>query len=149
MDSVKWDMRFLSLAKLVSAWSKDPSTKVGATIVEDRRIISVGYNGFPEGVLDTDERYHNRDTKYKYMVHAERNALLFANTSVKNATLYTYPFMPCSQCAGMVIQSGIRKVVTLEDNNKRWKESFKITKQMFGEAGVSLTQYDKKNFYLY
>lgn len=149
MDSIKWDKRFLSLAKMVASWSKDPSTKVGAVIVDDRRIISVGYNGFPEGVLDSEERYCDRELKYKYMVHAERNALLFANTSVKNATLYTYPFMPCSECAGMIIQSGIKRVVTLVNTNKRWKESFKITKQMFGEAGVSLTQHDKKIFYLY
>ena len=95
MASMKWDQRFLELAKLVSTWSKDPSTKVGAVIAHDRKIISVGYNGFPEGVLDTAERYYDRETKYKYMVHAERNALLFANTSVKGMTLYTYPFMPC------------------------------------------------------
>lgn len=141
MVSIKWDQRFLELAKLVSTWSKDPSTKVGAVIADDRRIISVGYNGFPEGVFDTPERYNNRDLKYKYMVHAERNALLFANTSVKGMTLYTYPFMPCSECAGMVIQAGIKRVVTLVNTNERWKESFKITTNMFDEAGVKLVQY--------
>lgn len=141
MVSIKWDQRFLELAKLVSTWSKDPSTKVGAVIADDRRIISVGYNGFPEGVFDTPERYNNRDLKYKYMVHAERNALLFANTSVKGMTLYTYPFMPCSECAGMVIQAGIKRVVTLINTNERWQESFKITINMFDEAGVKLVQY--------
>ena len=141
MVSIKWDQRFLELAKLVSSWSKDPSTKVGAVIADDRKIISVGYNGFPEGVLDTHERYHDRELKYKYMVHAERNALLFANTSVKGMTLYTYPFMPCSECAGMVIQAGIKRVVTLINTNERWQESFKITTNMFDEAGVKLVQY--------
>jgi dCMP deaminase len=144
---MKWDERFLDLAKLVSTWSKDPSTKVGAVIADDRKIISVGYNGFPEGVLDTAERYYDRETKYKYMVHAERNALLFANTSAKGMTLYTYPFMPCSECAGMVIQAGIKRVVTLINKNERWKKSFKITQRMFGEAGVRLTQYDKNIFF--
>jgi len=147
MVDIKWDQRFLELAKLVSTWSKDPSTKVGAVITDDRRIISVGYNGFPEGVLDSAERYSNREIKYKYMVHAERNALLFANTSVKGMTLYTYPFMPCSECAGMIIQSGIKRVVTLINTNERWKESFKITKNMFGEAGVRLTEYSKNIFF--
>jgi dCMP deaminase len=147
MVDIKWDQRFLELAKLVSTWSKDPSTKVGAVITDDRRIISVGYNGFPEGVLDSSERYSNREIKYKYMVHAERNALLFANTSLKNTTLYTYPFMPCSECAGMIIQSGIKRVVTLINTNERWKESFEITKNMFDEAGVSLTQYSKNIFF--
>ena len=147
MASMKWDQRFLELAQLVSTWSKDPSTKVGAVIADDRKIISVGYNGFPEGVLDTVERYYDRETKYKYMVHAERNALLFANTSVKGMTLYTYPFMPCSECAGMVIQAGIKRVVSLINKNERWKKSFKITQRMFGEAGVRLTQYDKNIFF--
>lgn len=147
MASMKWDQRFLELAQLVSTWSKDPSTKVGAVIADDRKIISVGYNGFPEGVLDTAERYYDRETKYKYMVHAERNALLFANTSVKGMTLYTYPFMPCSECAGMVIQAGIKRVATLINKNERWKRSFKITQRMFGEAGVRLTQYDKNIFF--
>lgn len=147
MASMKWDQRFLELAQLVSTWSKDPSTKVGAVIADDRKIISVGYNGFPEGVLDTVERYYDRETKYKYMVHAERNALLFANTSVKGMTLYTYPFMPCSECAGMIIQAGIKRVVTLINKNERWKKSFKITQRMFGEAGVRLTQYDKNIFF--
>ena len=144
---MKWDQRFLELAQLVSTWSKDPSTKVGAVIADDRKIISVGYNGFPEGVLDTAERYYDRETKYKYMVHAERNALIFANNSVKGMTLYTYPFMPCSECAGMVIQAGIKRVVTLINENERWKKSFKITQRMFGEAGVRLTQYDKNIFF--
>lgn len=147
MVDMKWDQRFLELAKLVSTWSKDPSTKVGAVITDDRRIISVGYNGFPEGVLDSAERYCNREIKYKYMVHAERNALLFANTSLKNTTLYTFPFMPCSECAGMIIQSGIKRVVTLINTNERWKESFEITKNMFGEADVRLTQYSKNIFF--
>ena len=80
----RWDMRFLEMAQLVASWSKDPSTKVGATIVDDdRRVISVGYNGFPKGVAD-NKRLEDRDEKYKMIVHAERNALLFSNTSVKN-----------------------------------------------------------------
>ena len=146
--SVEWDLRFLELAKLVSTWSKDPSTKVGAVIIDDnRRVVSVGYNGFPKGVRDSEHRLGNREVKYNYMVHAERNAMLFANSIPKNSTIYTYPFMPCSECAGMVIQSGIKKVVTLYDDNSRWADSFKVTKRMFGEAGVNLIEYSKNIFF--
>ena len=88
----KWDLRFLEMSELVSSWSKDPSTKVGSVIVDnDRRVISLGYNGFPKGVADND-RLNDREEKYKIVVHAERNALLFANTDVKNCSIFTYPF---------------------------------------------------------
>ena len=70
MDNKKWDLRFIELAKLVSTWSKDPSTQTGAVIVDpNRRVVSVGYNGFPIGVDDDPERYANRDLKYKMIVH--------------------------------------------------------------------------------
>jgi dCMP deaminase len=75
----KWDKNFLELAKTVSTFSKDPSTQVGAVIVDDdKRVISIGYNGFPKGVRD-DHRLDNRELKYEMIVHAEANALLFAN----------------------------------------------------------------------
>ena len=115
----KWHMRFLEMAKMVGSWSKDPSTQVGAVIVDDdRRVISLGYNGFPKGVAD-NQRLDDRKEKYKMIVHAERNALLFANTSVKDATIFTYPFMPCPICTGMIIQSGIRRVVSLQTGRFR------------------------------
>jgi dCMP deaminase len=83
-----WDLRFLTLAKTVSTWSKDPSTKVGAVIVDkNRRVVSLGYNGFPKGVKDTIEKLEDREQKYKHMVHAERNAMLFANKSLKGCTI--------------------------------------------------------------
>ena len=91
----RWDLRFLEMSQLVASWSKDPSTKVGAVIIDDdRRVISLGYNGFPKGVAD-DKRLDDREEKYKIVVHAERNALLFANINVKNCSIFTYPFMPC------------------------------------------------------
>ena len=126
----KWNMRFLEMAKMVGSWSKDPSTQVGAVIVDDdRRVISLGYNGFPKGVAD-NQRLDDRKEKYKMIVHAERNALLFANTSVKDATIFTYPFMPCPICTGMIIQSGIRRVVSLQTDNPRWQEDFEISRKM-------------------
>lgn len=138
----KWDIRFLDLAKFISQWSKDPSTKVGAVIVDnDNRIISVGYNGFPQHITD-NERLEDRDTKYKIVVHGEINAILFANKPVKECTLYTVPFEPCPRCAGLIIQSGIKRVVAPINTNHRWEEEFKISRQLFKEAGISLDYYD-------
>lgn len=108
-------------------------------IVDDqRRIISTGYNGFPRGVTDLAQRYEDRATKYEMIVHGEVNAILFATQSLQNATLYTWPFMPCSRCAGIVIQSGIRTVVAPYCENPRWTNSFDLTRRMLAEAGVEL-----------
>ena len=138
----KWDKRFIEMAENAARWSKDPSTKVGSIIVDDdKRVISVGYNGFPKGV-DDDDRLNDRDAKYKLIIHAERNALLFANKDVKGCHIYTYPFMPCSVCAAMIIQAGIKRVVTLENDNTRWQDDFEISRRLFREAGVLLVEYD-------
>ena len=135
----KWDYRFLELCKLVSSWSKDPSTKVGAVIVDqDKRVVSLGYNGFPKGVNDFDSRYDDRSLKYKYVVHAERNAIVFAKTDLKDCIIYTWPLMPCSACAGIIIQSGIKKVISVVNDNERWSEEFEFSKQMFNEVGIEL-----------
>jgi dCMP deaminase len=135
----KWNAWFIGLAKYVATASKDPSTKVGAVIIdEERRIVSCGYNGLPRGVEDNFDRLTNRDVKYKMIVHAERNALLFARGPVKNCTLYTYPMMPCGPCASMVIQAGIKKVVAPLSDNPRWQEDMKLSMEMFAEAGVEV-----------
>jgi dCMP deaminase len=139
-----WDLRFLRLAREVSTWSKDPSTKVGAIIVNDRHVVGQGYNGFPMGIDDTAERLNDREFKYSITVHAEINAILDAQGSVKGCTLYTWPFMPCSSCAAVIIQSGIRRVVTIEDDNERWRASFGKTKAFFKEVGVQLNFFDEK-----
>ena len=134
-----WDQRFLSLAQLVASWSKDPSTQVGAVIVDsNRRIVSTGYNGFPQGVMDLPERLNNRDIKLDMIVHAEINAILFAQRDLKNCILYTWPFQPCSRCAAILIQTGIQRVVAPVCDNTRWAESFALSARMFSEAGVTL-----------
>lgn len=140
-NHLKWDKRFLELAKMIASWSKDPSTKTGAVIVNDRRIVSIGFNGLPSGVADLDERYNNRETKYKMIVHCERNAIIFARESLAGYTLYTWPFMSCCPCAGLVINSGITRCVAppcTEEQRKRWGTDFEITETMFKEAGVKL-----------
>jgi dCMP deaminase len=135
-----WDQRFLSLAEHVANWSKDPSTKVGAVIADPLcRIVSLGYNGFPRGVRDDKERLENRELKYRFVVHAERNALLFAGRPLTGCTLYTYPFQPCSQCAAMIVQAGIKRVITLNAPvEQRWVDDFTVAKTILREGGVYL-----------
>lgn len=138
----RWDYRFLDLAELISSWSKDPSTQVGAVITDsNNRVISIGYNGFPQNIVD-DNRLNDRDIKYKMIIHGEMNAILFANKSLKNCTLYTYPFMPCSRCASMIIQTGISRVVSYNNVPERWKSEFELSQILFKEADIELKLYE-------
>ena len=137
---MRWDLRFLGLAEFVSQWSKDPSTKVGACIVDaDRRIISTGYNGFARGVVDSPDRLHDRSKKYPLVIHAERNALLFSRRDLTGCTLYTFPFFTCSVCASMAIQCGVSRIVSpigpLEIEQRWWPET-QLAKSIYTEAGV-------------
>ena len=143
MSLTKWDNRFLELAKLIGSWSKDPSTQVGAVIADDNnRILSIGYNGFPKGVEDSEKRLFEREEKYAIIVHAEANALMFANKSVEGCTIYTWPFEPCSRCAGLIIQSGIKRVVSVVHPEKKWEKNFTISRQLFKEANIPIEYCD-------
>lgn len=137
----KWDERFLQLAKHAASWSKDPSTQVGAVVVRrDRTVASMGFNGFPWGVEDSQERLEDRDTKYKLVVHAEANALLFAREPLFNCSLFC-TLQPCSTCTGLIIQSGIARVVAArptEEQQERWGADMELAERMFTEAGVEL-----------
>ena len=133
-----WDKRFLEMAKLVATWSKDPSTQVGAVITRGKFVVSLGFNGHPKGVPDTAERLENREVKYRTIIHAEINAILTSKQDLEGCTIYVWPFMPCSQCGAAVVLAGIKRVVTLENKNERWAESFRFTTEMFEEAGVEL-----------
>ena len=114
MNWKKWDERYINLAKHIADWSKDPSTKVGAVIADDKgRIVSLGFNGFPQKISD-NERLNDRDEKYNVIVHAEANAILFANKDLSGYTIYTYPFQPCSRCAGLIIQSELKELLQLK-----------------------------------
>ncbi len=136
----KWDDRFLELAAFVAAWSKDPSTKVGAVITHsrNRRVVSLGFNGFPAGVEDTQSRLNNRAVKYEMIAHAEQNALMFAGHLAEGCTLYVTPLPPCARCAVSIIQAGIVRVVspTPDFEHERWGEQCRIAGEMFTEAGV-------------
>jgi dCMP deaminase len=142
---MKWELRYLEMAKLVSTWSKDPSTKVGSVIVDsDNTVISVGFNGLPRRIQDTDQRLNNRDIKLKMIIHAEINAIITAKRPLNGTTIYTYPFMSCSQCAGMIIQSGICRHISYKTNNERWKDSFDLALEMFDEARVIVNLLEEK-----
>ena len=139
----KWDQRYLALAKEVSTWSKDPSTQVGAvTVGSKKEVLSQGFNGFPRGIKDSDERYNDRETKYKLVVHAEMNAIYnatYSGTSLDGATLYVYGLPICSECAKGIIQVGIKKVVVEKSKElDNWNESVQLSTKMFDEAGVEL-----------
>ena len=139
----KWDKRYLALAKEVSTWSKDPSTQVGAVTVGGKKeVLSQGFNGFPRGIEDTPERYNHRETKYKFVVHAEMNAIYnatYSGTSLDGATLYIYGLPICSECAKGIIQVGIKKVVIEKSKElDNWNESLRLSKEMFSEANVEM-----------
>ena len=136
----KWDKRFMDLAKLVATWSKDPSTKVGAALIDkDHRVVSTGYNGFPKNVTDREEDYNTKNVKYGKIIHAEINAILYAHKDLQGTTLYIYSIPPCSRCAALIIQSGVTRVV-FEKNDDHiepiWDKSFTMALEMFTDAGV-------------
>ena len=133
----------VEMAAHVAKLSKDPSTQVGAVIFDrKRRIVSAGYNGLARGVNDTAERLENRDIKYKLILHAEKNAILFATTSLDDCTIVvTHPC--CSQCAAQVIQSGIKHVIwpkPTPEFMERWANDYALSVVQFQEAGVDLTE---------
>jgi dCMP deaminase len=137
----KWDLRFIDLARHISEWSKDPSTKVGCVIVgEDREIRSTGFNGFPRGIDDTSERLEDRNQKYPMICHAEENAIMHAariGVSLKGTMAYvTWP--PCSRCTRSLIQAGVSEVVYPSNVQipDRWQSDFDIASEMMNEAGI-------------
>ena len=151
----KWDFRMLELAQLVSTWSKDPSTKIGAVIARpDCTVLSLGFNGFPRGTDDSEVLYAVRERKYERVVHAELNAILTSPERPHGCTLYVYPpaLIPgtCARCAAAVIQAGIRRVVCLESAllpfNERWRASYEEAFTLYREAGVTVTVYTKGVF---
>ena len=141
--SEKWDRRFLELAKHISEWSKDPSTKVGCVVVGvDREVRSTGFNGFPRGIEDDLDRLEDRDRKYPLICHAEENAIMHAariGVSLKGNTAYvTWP--PCSRCTRSLIQAGLNEVVFPADVDipERWQADFDISMGMMEEAGITV-----------
>lgn len=137
----KWKARYLLLAKEIALWSKDPSRRIGAVAVGAKgQVLAQGYNGFPRGIEDKEDRYADRQLKYKYVVHAEMNVIYNATyngVSLDGATLFVWGLPVCSECAKGIIQVGIKQIVMPGQSiPESWQESWNLTREMFEEAGV-------------
>jgi dCMP deaminase len=147
-----WHEYFFKLVDLAAQKSKDPTTPVGAIVVgPDKEIRATGFNGFPRGVIDAEERYTDRSQKLFYIEHAERNAIYNAarvGTPIKGCSIYVR-FWPCVDCCRAIIQAGITTVYIAKDTyeeqaqkwerpSAEWNKSMLIGKQMMIEAGISL-----------
>lgn len=146
-NHISWDEYFMGVALLSAKRSKDPNTKVGACIVNSRkRIVGIGYNGFPMGCDDDVFPWQSKsdselDTKYPYVVHAEANAILNSSSSLEGATVYVSLF-PCNDCAKLIIQSGIKEIIFMDDKYKDSDNNI-AARRMFDAAGVKYTKLSK------
>jgi dCMP deaminase len=140
-DYLHWDDYFMGIALLSAQRSKDPSTQVGACIVdENNKIVGIGYNGFPRGCSDDELSWARKaadvkETKYPYVVHAEVNAILNSTVKLNNAKMYVALF-PCNECMKMIIQAGIKEIVYLSDKYAE-TDSVIAAKRMCDMAGVA------------
>lgn len=145
LDYLSWDDYFMAVAFLSAQRSKDPHTQVGACIVnKENRIVAMGYNGMPAGCSDdqlpwTKESPKKLDTKYMYVVHAELNAVLNRNSSNLNGCTIYVGLFPCNECAKVIIQSGIKRVVYIADRPGR--DEYIASRRLFNMAGVELLEH--------
>jgi len=134
----------MDLAKQVGTWSKDPSKKIGAIAIGSKgQVLAQGYNGFPRGIDDNESRLNNKETKYKYVVHAEMNLIYnatFNGISLNGSTVYVSGLPVCSECAKGLIQVGVKQIVmskdSLEGADEKWLDSFELTIALINEAGI-------------
>jgi dCMP deaminase len=140
----KWDKRFIELARFVSEWSKDPKSKVGAVITDEDGAIALGFNGFPKGILD-DERLKDSEEKLNIILHAEENAILQAGDRAQGATLYVWGKPVCVNCARIIIQQHVSRVVSTdpreEDKTSIWRKRGIAAAKLLREAKVKLKYY--------
>ena len=145
-NHLSWDDYYMAVAIASSGRSKDPSTQVGAAVVSpDKKIVGIGYNGFPRGCRQDDFPWDREAdsplrTKYPFTVHAEMNSVLNAHTpDLPGCTIYTVLF-PCSVCARVIIQTGIREVVYLSDKHAD-QDDYKAARMLFEAVGVKCRRY--------
>ncbi|MDD3122928.1 MAG: dCMP deaminase family protein [Candidatus Izemoplasmatales bacterium] len=146
---ISWDEYFMGVAHLSSLRSKDDSSQVGACIINQKnRIVGIGYNGFPIGCEDNDFPWEREgdylDTKYPYVVHAEPNAILNSSVDLEGSKMYVTLF-PCNECAKLIIQSGIKEVIYLEEKYDGTPQDI-AAKRLFNAAKVKYRQLD--NYHL-
>ena len=147
IDYINWDEYFMGIAVLSGKRSKDPSTQVGACIInKDKKIVGVGYNGFPAGCSDEDFPWDREgeflQTKYPFVMHAEQNAILNSIKKLTGCSIYVGLF-PCHECAKAIIQSGIKEVIYLSDKYNN-TDSNTASKMMFDASGVLYRQFHPK-----
>jgi dCMP deaminase len=144
MSQASWDRYGLDLARVAAGRSRDPSTQCGAVILDTQhRLAASGYNGLPRGIPDDPAIYEDRERKLALVIHAEVNAILFARRDLTGATIYVWPMPPCSRCAALIAQVGIKRVVTLgptAEQDKRWGVSFDLARWLYQQAGVEYVE---------
>lgn len=137
------DLKYLHLARQLSARSRDPSTKVGAVILDYAgNAVAQGWNRFPVGTRDDAALWADREVKYERVVHAEMAALLAAGKRAVGGTIYCWPGMPCARCAAHLVEAGIARVVSVPfppEKQERWGASVQVGTDMMREAGVNVT----------
>ncbi len=147
-DYITWDEYFMGVALLSARRSKDPSTQVGACIVNRKnKIVGAGYNGLPIGLHDDDFPWGKEgeflDTKYPFVCHAELNAILNnIGMDLGGCKIYTALF-PCNECAKAIIQAGITEVVYLSDKYDG-NQIVTASKKMLDTAGVTYRRVETK-----
>ena len=146
-DYISWDEYFMGIATLAAHRSKDPSTQVGACIVDnENKIVSTGYNGMPRGAVDDEmpwEHGEGLNSKYLYVCHAEFNAILNTRGALLNGCRIYVTLFPCNECAKAIIQTGIKEVIYL-DNKYQDQLIFRASAKLLTLAGVKITKYEGK-----
>lgn len=143
---IVWDDRFMTMAREVASWSKDPSRKVGAVIADSRHeVVALGYNGFPRSVADRADLLNDKRRKNAFTIHAEVNACLKLREYVGALTLYSTTF-PCVHCAKVIEQAGVQRVVSpnnpLLDPGSKWAFSWDLALEIFQLGNVSVCYYN-------
>lgn len=137
-----WSKVWMHIAEIIATRSKDPNTRVGCVLVSpDNRQIHIGYNGFAAGIPEPEERW-KRPTKYEYVIHAEENAIINARCNLSGWTCYV-TLKPCEKCASKLVQSGIKRVIYLDDNTK--SANYKLSESILKEGGIELISYEDMN----
>lgn len=138
----KWTQRFIARAAEIAMWSKDPSSRVGAVLVVNNRSVSEGFNGPPSCWDDDATATLTRDERLAVTIHAEENAILFAERGIAGATLYV-THHPCARCAAKLAQKRIKRVVMPEQDESfllRWSSDVALARKIFSQAGIDLVE---------
>lgn len=140
-------LKFMTVAEAMMNMSKDPSTQVGACAIDDDyNVLCVGYNGFARKVKDTEERLNDRALKYPLTIHAEGNLVAAAarkGVSLLGSTVLVTSLFPCSNCAGLLVQAGVKRILTTVSDNERWIENAQLSQIIFEEAEIEIVIIEK------